>query len=187
NEFEAVKRTFQGAFGVELHAVDAAQRFLDALAGVSDPQEKRRIIGHVFIDVFRDEAKKIENAAFLAQGTLYPDVIESGGSADGPAATIKTHHNVGGLPAELGFELIEPLRNLFKDEVRKLGTELGLPDTVVWRHPFPGPGLSVRCLGEVTKDRLDILRQADVIFLEELQAAEWYRKTAQAFAVLLPV
>src|SRR5205807_6988999 len=135
--------------------------------GVSDPQEKRRIIGHVFIDVFKAEAKAIPDAQFLAQGTLYPDVIESGGSADGPAATIKLHHNVGGLPAELGFDLIEPLRDLFKDEVRKLGTELGLPDTVVWRHPFPGPGLSVRCLGEVTKDRLATLRAADRIFIEE--------------------
>src|SRR5262249_42557861 len=140
-----------------------------------------------FIDVFKDEAQHIEHARFLAQGTLYPDVIESGGSVDGPAANIKTHHNVGGLPSELGFELIEPLRDLFKDEVRRVGLELGLPETTVWRHPFPGPGLAVRCLGEVTAPRLEILRQADAIFLEELKEANWYRQTAQAFAVLLPV
>ena len=186
-EAESVRHTFRDWFKADLHLVDAAERFLGALKGVADPQEKRKRIGHVFIEVFKQEAKSIRDARFLAQGTLYPDVIESGGAADGPAATIKTHHNVGGLPAELGFELIEPLRDLFKDEVRKLGLELGLPETVVWRHPFPGPGLSVRCLGEVTRERLDILRRADVIFLEELQAAGWYRKTGQAFAVLLPV
>ena len=154
---------------------------------MTDPQQKRKLIGYHFIDVFKAEAKHIENAKFLAQGTLYPDVIESGGAIDGPAATIKTHHNVGGLPAELGFELIEPLRDLFKDEVRRLGTELGLPEEVIWRHPFPGPGLAVRCLGEITEERLAILRKADVIFLEELQEAGLYRKTAQAFAVLLPI
>jgi GMP synthase (glutamine-hydrolysing) len=186
-EADSVKHTFRDWFQADLHIADASARFLGSLKGVTEPQAKRKQIGHVFIDVFKEEAKSIRDAHFLAQGTLYPDVIESGGAADGPAATIKTHHNVGGLPAELGFELIEPLRDLFKDEVRKLGTELGLPDTVVWRHPFPGPGLAVRCLGEVTKERLDILRQADVIFLEELQAAGWYRKTGQAFAVLLPV
>jgi GMP synthase (glutamine-hydrolysing) len=187
NELEAVKRTFQGAFGLELHAVNAQKRFLSALAGVADPQEKRRIIGHVFIDVFRDEARTIENAAFLAQGTLYPDVIESGGAPDGPAATIKTHHNVGGLPAELGFELIEPLRDLFKDEVRRLGLELGLPEQLVWRHPFPGPGLAVRCLGPVSEEKLNVLRKADAILLEELKKTGWYRQTSQAFAVLLPI
>jgi GMP synthase (glutamine-hydrolysing) len=186
-EAEAVRRTFRDHFHADLHCVDARKRFLDALVGVGDPQEKRRIIGHVFIDVFRDEALHIENAKFLAQGTLYPDVIESGASADGPAATIKTHHNVGGLPKELGFELIEPLKDLFKDEVRRLGLELGLPETVVWRHPFPGPGLAVRCLGPVNAQRLDVLRQADAILQEELQRSGWYRKTAQAFAVLLPV
>jgi GMP synthase (glutamine-hydrolysing) len=186
-EADSVKHTFRDWFKADLHLADASARFLKALKGVVDPQEKRKLIGRHFIEVFREEAKSIPDAKFLAQGTLYPDVIESGGATDGPAATIKTHHNVGGLPAELGFELIEPLRDLFKDEVRKLGLELGLPEMVVWRHPFPGPGLSVRCLGEVTKERLDVLRQADVIFLEELQAAEWYRKTAQAFAVLLPV
>ena len=154
---------------------------------MTDPQEKRRRIGHTFIDVFRDEARSIPGARFLAQGTLYPDVIESGGEPDGPAATIKIHHNVGGLPEELGFELIEPLRDLFKDEVRRLGLELGLPDSLVWRHPFPGPGLAVRCLGEVTAPRLDVLRQADAIFLDELKSAGLDREIAQAFAVLLPV
>ena len=185
------RATVVEAFGAhsqaELRVVDAADRFLGALKGVTDPQEKRVRIGHIFVDVFRDEAKSISNARFLAQGTLYPDVIESGGGADGPASTIKHHHNVGGLPAELGFDLIEPLRDLFKDEVRRLGLELGLPESLVWRHPFPGPGLAVRCLGEVTAERLDVLRQADVIFLEELRAAELYRRTGQAFAVLLPI
>jgi GMP synthase (glutamine-hydrolysing) len=186
-EAEAVRRTFRDHFHADLHFVDASDRFLQALAGVSDPQEKRKIIGHVFIDVFKDDAKRIENVRFLAQGTLYPDVIESGASADGPAATIKTHHNVGGLPAELGFELIEPLRDLFKDEVRRLGLELGLPEDIVWRHPFPGPGLAVRCLGPVSAPRLETLRQADAILIDELRQAGWYRQTAQAFAVLLPV
>jgi GMP synthase (glutamine-hydrolysing) len=187
NENEAVRRTFRGNFNADLHVVDARERFLTALAGVSDPQEKRRIIGHVFIDVFKDEALHIENAHFLAQGTLYPDVIESGAAADGPAANIKTHHNVGGLPKELGFQLVEPLKDLFKDEVRRLGLELGLPEETVWRHPFPGPGLAVRCIGPVTAARLEILRQADAILLEELKRTGWYRKTAQAFAVLLPI
>jgi GMP synthase (glutamine-hydrolysing) len=186
-ESESVRTTFRDHFHADLHVAQAGQRFLSALAGIADPQEKRKRIGHVFIDVFRDEARHIANAKFLAQGTLYPDVIESGGSPDGPAATIKTHHNVGGLPAELGFELIEPLRDLFKDEVRKLGLELALPEDMIWRHPFPGPGLAVRCLGEVAEGRLDTLRQADAIFIEELRQAGWYRKTAQAFAVLLPV
>jgi GMP synthase (glutamine-hydrolysing) len=186
-EADAVRRTFRDNFHADLHVVDARHRFLAALAGVIDPQEKRRIIGHVFIDVFKDEALRIQNVRFLAQGTLYPDVIESGAAADGPAANIKTHHNVGGLPKELGFELIEPLKDLFKDEVRRLGLELGLPEQTVWRHPFPGPGLAVRVLGEVTASRLEILRQADAILLEELKQAGWYRQTAQAFAVLLPV
>ena len=186
-ETAMVRHTFRDWFKADLHAVDAGARFLSALKGVTDPQEKRRVIGREFIEVFRAEAKSIPGAKFLAQGTLYPDVIESGGSPDGPAATIKLHHNVGGLPKELGFELIEPLRELFKDEVRKLGLELGLPESLVWRHPFPGPGLAVRCLGEVTPAKLATLRQADTIFLEELQAAGWYRRTAQAFAVLLPV
>jgi GMP synthase (glutamine-hydrolysing) len=186
-EAEAVRRTFRDHFKADLHVVDARDRFLQALAGIADPQEKRRVIGHVFIDVFKDEAKRIENVKFLAQGTLYPDVIESGAIGDGPAATIKTHHNVGGLPKELGFELVEPLKDLFKDEVRRLGKELGLPEELVWRHPFPGPGLAVRCIGPVTFERLEILRKADAILLQELKQAGWYRQTAQAFAVLLPV
>ncbi len=167
--------------------VGGEDRFLAALAGVKDPQEKRRIIGRVFIDCFADEAAKIEGAEFLAQGTLYPDVIESGAAVDGPAATIKLHHNVGGLPEDLSFELIEPLRDLFKDEVRALGSQLGLPDEIVWRHPFPGPGLAVRCLGPVERNRLDKLREADAIVVEEIRAAGLYRQTAQSFAVLLPV
>ncbi len=186
-EVEAVIREFGQHFGTDLHVVRAEERFLAALSGVVDPQEKRRRIGHVFIDCFAAEAARIPNARFLAQGTLYPDVIESGGAPDGPAATIKLHHNVGGLPAELDFELIEPLRDLFKDEVRALGAELGLPDEIVWRHPFPGPGLAVRCVGEVTKDRLERLRQADAIVVEEIIRAGLYRQTSQAFAVLLPV
>jgi len=186
-EVEAVRQTFGQSFHADLHVVNAQERFLRALAGVTDPQEKRRIIGHVFIEVFKEEARRIAGAKFLAQGTLYPDVIESGGGPNGPASTIKTHHNVGGLPAELGFQLIEPLRDLFKDEVRQLALELGLPERLVWRHPFPGPGLAVRCLGEVTAERLDILREADSIFLEELKKAGLYRQVAQAFAVLLPV
>jgi GMP synthase (glutamine-hydrolysing) len=186
-EAEAVRRTFTGHFRADLHVADAAARCLKALEGVTDPQEKRRRIGHVFIDVFKDEARRIADVKYLAQGTLYPDVIESGGSVDGPAHNIKTHHNVGGLPKELGFELIEPLKDLFKDEVRRLGLELGLPETLVYRHPFPGPGLAVRCLGAVSADRLNVLRQADAILLEELKQAGWYRQTAQAFAVLLPV
>jgi GMP synthase (glutamine-hydrolysing) len=186
-ETDVVRHTFRDWFKADLHVVDAADRFLGELKGVTDPQQKRKIIGKVFIDVFKQEAKSIPDAHFLAQGTLYPDVIESGGSPDGPAATIKLHHNVGGLPAELGFELIEPLRDLFKDEVRRLGNELGLPDDVVWRHPFPGPGLAVRCLGEVTREKLETLRRADSLFLDELHRTGWYRQTAQAFAVLLPV
>jgi GMP synthase (glutamine-hydrolysing) len=187
DEEESVIREFTQHFRTDLHVVKAEDRFLAALAGVVDPQEKRRRIGHAFIECFADEAAKIENARFLAQGTLYPDVIESGGTPDGPAATIKLHHNVGGLPEDLAFELIEPLRDLFKDEVRKLGVQLGLPEDIVWRHPFPGPGLAVRCVGEVTKQRLDVLREADAIVVAEIKQAGWYRQTAQAFAVLLPV
>lgn len=186
-ERQAVQDTFAGHFHADLHVADAADAFLNALAGVTDPQRKRTIIGHTFIDVFKDQAQRIPGAKFLAQGTLYPDVIESGAAVDGPAATIKTHHNVGGLPETLGFELIEPLRDLFKDEVRRLGQELGLPDAMIWRHPFPGPGLAVRCLGAVSAERLNVLRQADAIFLEELTGADWYRQTSQAFAVLLPI
>ncbi len=186
-EAEAVIEEFTNHFHADLHVVKGEAMFLAALRGVVEPQEKRRIIGKAFIDCFKAEAVKIKDAHFLAQGTLYPDVIESGAAADGPAATIKLHHNVGGLPSELGFELIEPLRDLFKDEVRKLGLQLGLPEEIVWRHPFPGPGLAVRCLGEVTKERLDRLRDADAIVVGEIKAADMYRATSQAFAVLLPV
>jgi GMP synthase (glutamine-hydrolysing) len=186
-EAEQVRAEFSEHFKTDLHVVDAREQFLTELAGVTDPQRKRKIIGRVFIDVFREEAKSIANAKFLAQGTLYPDVIESGANPDGPAATIKSHHNVGGLPAELGFELIEPLRDLFKDEVRKLGLELGLPEKLIWRHPFPGPGLAVRCLGEITESRLETLRAVDAIFIEELEKAGLYREVQQAFAVLLPL
>jgi GMP synthase (glutamine-hydrolysing) len=187
DEEQSVIEEFTKHFKTDLHVVKAEGRFLSALAGVTDPQEKRRLIGHVFIECFAAEARKICGARFLAQGTLYPDVIESGAAPDGPADTIKLHHNVGGLPAELAFELIEPLRDLFKDEVRQLGMQLGLPEEIVWRHPFPGPGLAVRCLGEVTKDRLDTLREADAIVVSEIKSAGLYRATSQAFAVLLPV
>lgn len=187
NEAESVIREFTNHFQTDLHVVHAEDRFLAALAGLTDPQEKRRRIGHTFIECFADEAAKIPGVRFLAQGTLYPDVIESGGTPDSPAATIKLHHNVGGLPADLSFELIEPLRNLFKDEVRKLGLQLGLPEEIVWRHPFPGPGLAVRCIGEVSKERLETLRAADAILIEEIKGAGLYRQISQAFAVLLPV
>jgi len=187
NEQRLVIDEFSGHFKTDLHVVDAEDRFLADLAGISEPQEKRRRIGHAFIECFKAEAAKVDDAHFLAQGTLYPDVIESGADRDGPAATIKLHHNVGGLPEELGFELIEPLRDLFKDEVRRLGVELGLPEQLVWRHPFPGPGLAVRCLGEVTRDKLAVLREADAIVVEEIENAGLYRQTSQAFAVLLPV
>ena len=186
-EIDAVVKEFTEHFKTDLHVVRGEGRFLRVLEGVSDPQDKRRRIGHEFIECFSDEAAKIENAKHLAQGTLYPDVIESGGSVDGPAATIKLHHNVGGLPEELEFDLIEPLRDLFKDEVRRLGLELGLPEEIVWRHPFPGPGLAVRCLGEITKPKLDTLREADAIVVNEIKAAGLYRETSQAFAVLLPI
>ncbi len=187
DEKQSVVDEFTRHFRTDLHVVEAETKFLAALAGVRDPQEKRRRIGHAFIECFSDEAAKVEGAKFLAQGTLYPDVIESGAAADGPAATIKLHHNVGGLPEDLQFELIEPLRDLFKDEVRRLGIELGLPEDIVWRHPFPGPGLAVRVLGEVTKLRLDKLREADAIVVGEIKDAGLYRYTSQAFAVLLPV
>ena len=187
NEQATVIAEFTNHFKADLHVVDAKDRFAATLQGITDPQEKRRRIGHAFIECFKEEALKIKGAKYLAQGTLYPDVIESGAAADGPAATIKLHHNVGGLPDELGFELVEPLRDLFKDEVRRLGLELGLPDQLVWRHPFPGPGLAVRCLGEVTPEKLQILREADEIVVAEIKNAGLYRQTSQAFAVLLPV
>jgi GMP synthase (glutamine-hydrolysing) len=187
NERELVEATFRDHFKINLRTSDASDRFLAALAGVKEPQEKRKVIGREFIEAFKREASTISGAKFLAQGTLYPDVIESGQGVGGVSANIKLHHNVGGLPAELGFELVEPLRQLFKDEVRQVGEMLGLPERIVWRHPFPGPGLAVRIIGDVTPARLRILRDADEIVLEELIAANLYRKTAQVFAVLLPV
>ena len=173
-------------FDMNIKCVNAEERFLSKLAGVTDPETKRKIIGKEFVEVFNEEAKKIEGAEFLAQGTIYPDVIESV-SVKGPSVTIKSHHNVGGLPEDLKFELLEPLRELFKDEVRKVGRELGIPDYMVDRHPFPGPGLGIRILGEVTKEKADILREADAIFIEELRKADLYNKVSQAFVVLLPV
>ena len=186
-EAEYVAQTFRNHFSMHLVVVDAAKSFLDKIANVTDPQEKRKIIGHEFIEVFKTAAKDIPDAKFLAQGTLYPDVIESGQGFAGRADTIKGHHNVWGLPEELGFELVEPLRNLFKDEVRVVGEHLGLPEEIVWRHPFPGPGLAVRIIGNITPERLEKLRQADEILLEEIRAANLYRSTSQVFAVLLPV
>jgi GMP synthase (glutamine-hydrolysing) len=186
-EAKNVIGNFKQNFGLNLHAVDAGALFLAKLAGVADPEEKRRIIGHTFVEVFKEEARKITGVKFLAQGTLYPDVIESVSAKGGPSATIKTHHNVGGLPAELGFELIEPVKELFKDEVRQIGLELGLPETLVWRHPFPGPGLAIRIIGPVTFEALETLRAADSIVIEEMHKSGWYRKVWQAFAVLLPV
>ncbi len=187
NEAALVEATFRDHFKIDLRVVRAGERFLSRLAGVTDPQEKRRRIGHEFIEVFKSEATSIPGAKFLAQGTLYPDVIESGHGLAGLSANIKLHHNVGGLPAELGFELIEPLRDLFKDEVRLAGEHLGLPEEIVWRHPFPGPGLAVRILGEVTAARVRLLQDVDEIVIEEIRAANLYRKISQAFAVLLPI
>ena len=187
NERELVESTFRDHFDADLRVVDASEQFLGDLRGVTDPQEKRRLVGHRFIEVFKHAALDIPNAAFLAQGTLYPDVIESGHGYAGKSSNIKLHHNVGGLPEELGFELIEPLRDLFKDEVRKLGDVLGLPERLVWRHPFPGPGLSVRVLGEITPEKLSVLRECDEILLEEITSAGLYAKTSQVFAVLLPI
>jgi GMP synthase (glutamine-hydrolysing) len=187
NEAAAVIEEFTTHFKTDLHVVPAEEKFLNVLAGVTEPQEKRRRIGKAFIECFAEEAARIRGAKYLAQGTLYPDVIESGAAPDGPAATIKLHHNVGGLPDDLQFDLVEPLRDLFKDEARRLGLQLGLPERIVWRHPFPGPGLAVRCLGHVTRPRLDTLRDADAIVLEELDRAGLMRKVSQAFAVLLPV
>ncbi|MHC4481981.1 MAG: glutamine-hydrolyzing GMP synthase [Planctomycetota bacterium] len=187
NERENVVSTFRDHFHIDLRVVDWSEQFLEGLAGVAEPQQKRRIIGAEFIEAFKSEAAKITNAKFLAQGTLYPDVIESGSKDGNPAANIKMHHNVGGLPAELGFELIEPLRDLFKDEVRVVGEYLGLPEDIVWRHPFPGPGLAVRIIGEVTPQRLEILRCADEILIDEIKSAGLYKKVSQALAVLVPV
>jgi GMP synthase (glutamine-hydrolysing) len=187
DEGDQVMKTFAENMGVKVIRVNAQDRFLHALKGVADPEAKRKIIGHEFINVFDEEAGKITDVDFLAQGTIYPDVIESAASKTGKAHVIKSHHNVGGLPEEMKMSLVEPLRELFKDEVRRIGLELGLPYNMVYRHPFPGPGLGVRILGEVKKDYADILREADAIFMEELHAADWYHKTSQAFAVFLPV
>jgi GMP synthase (glutamine-hydrolysing) len=187
NERENVVATFRDHFHINLRVVDWSKQFLKGLAGVTDPQQKRRIIGSEFIEAFKSEALKIPNVRFLAQGTLYPDVIESGSKDGNPAASIKLHHNVGALPKQLGFELIEPLRDLFKDEVRTVGEYLGLPEDIVWRHPFPGPGLAVRIIGEVTPQRLQILRATDEILIDEIKSAGLYRKISQALTVLLPV
>jgi len=187
NEREDVIATFRDHFNMDLRVVDFSGQFLEALKGVTDPQQKRKIIGAKFIEAFESEAKNIPNAKFLAQGTLYPDVIESGTKDGNPAANIKLHHNVGGLPVELGFELVEPLRDLFKDEVRVVGEYLHLPEDLVWRHPFPGPGLAARIIGEITEERLDVLRRADEILIDEIKAAGLYRKISQALTVLIPV
>jgi GMP synthase (glutamine-hydrolysing) len=187
NEAEQVMQTFARNLGVKVVHVDASDQFLGKLAGVTDPERKRKIIGAEFVEVFQREAARVRNARWLAQGTIYPDVIESAGAKTKKAANIKSHHNVGGLPETLHLELLEPLRELFKDEVRELGLALGLPHDMVYRHPFPGPGLGVRILGEVRREYADLLRRADAIFIEELRAAAWYEKTSQAFAVFLPV
>jgi GMP synthase (glutamine-hydrolysing) len=194
NEGAMVMEMFAGRLKAKVIAVDASAQFLGHLAGVTDPEQKRKIIGREFVEVFQVEAKKLSNAKWLAQGTIYPDVIESGGAKTKKATTIKSHHNVGGLPATLGLKLLEPLRELFKDEVRELGVALGLPHDMVYRHPFPGPGLGVRILGEVKSEFADLLRRADAIFIEELRATTdtasgktWYELTSQAFAVFLPV
>ncbi len=190
NEGEEVVNYLREHFDLNLKYVDASKLFLDKLAGVEDPEKKRKIIGHTFIDVFEQEANAIKasgvSVKFLAQGTLYPDVIESV-SHKGPSAVIKSHHNVGGLPEKMDMDLIEPLRELFKDEVRAVGAELGIPESVLWRHPFPGPGLAIRIIGEITEERLNILRKADTIVQQELKASGWYRKVWQGFAVLLPL
>ena len=186
-EGDQVMATFAEHMGVKVIRVNAEQRYLDALSGITDPEQKRKIIGGLFIDIFDEEASKITDAKWLAQGTIYPDVIESAGSKSGKAHLIKSHHNVGGLPENMTLKLVEPLRELFKDEVRKLGVELGLPADMVYRHPFPGPGLGVRILGEVKKEFADLLRQADAIFIEELYRHDLYDKVSQAFAVFLPV
>src|SRR3984957_10698988 len=187
HEGEQVVSTFAEHLGVKVIRVDAEARFLAALAGVTDPEAKRKIIGRLFVEVFDEEAQKLTGVQFLAQGTIYPDVIESAGSRTGKAHVIKSHHNVGGLPEKMNLKLVEPLRELFKDEVRQLGVELGLPREMVYRHPFPGPGLGVRILGEVRKEFADLLRRADAIFIDELRKHDLYDRTSQAFAVFLPV
>jgi GMP synthase (glutamine-hydrolysing) len=187
NEAQQVMEAFGRNLGVKVIHVDAREQFMGHLAGVTDPEQKRKIIGREFVEVFQAESAKLPNAKWLAQGTIYPDVIESAGAKTKKAHTIKSHHNVGGLPDTLHLKLLEPVRELFKDEVRDLGLALGLPRDMVFRHPFPGPGLGVRILGEVKAQYADLLREADAIFIEELRASGWYDKTAQAFAVFLPV
>jgi GMP synthase (glutamine-hydrolysing) len=187
NEAEQVVDTFQRHMGLKLVHVDASARFMAELAGVADPEAKRKIIGREFVHVFQEEAAKLPNARWLAQGTIYPDVIESAGAKTKKATTIKSHHNVGGLPETLSLSLLEPLRELFKDEVRRLGDAIGLPREMVYRHPFPGPGLGVRILGEVRREYADLLRRADAVFIDELRVSGWYDRTSQAFAVFLPV
>ncbi|WP_067517765.1 glutamine-hydrolyzing GMP synthase [Endozoicomonas ascidiicola] len=187
NEGDQVMSMFAENMGVRVIRADSEELFLGRLKGVQDPEEKRKVIGNSFIEVFDEHSSQLDNIAFLAQGTIYPDVIESAGSKTGKAHVIKSHHNVGGLPEDMKMELVEPLRELFKDEVRKIGLELGLPYDMVYRHPFPGPGLGVRILGEVKKEYAEILRRADAIFIHELREAGWYHKTSQAFAVFLPV
>jgi GMP synthase (glutamine-hydrolysing) len=187
NERQNVERAFRDSFHINLDVVDAADRFLEKLKGVSDPEKKRKIIGKTFIEVFEEEAKRLGDFEYLAQGTLYPDVIESVSFKGGPSVVIKSHHNVGGLPEKMRLKLVEPLRELFKDEVRKLGGEIGLPESMIQRQPFPGPGLAIRIIGNVTKDRLKILQEADKIILEEIKKSQLYNKLWQSFAVLLPV
>jgi GMP synthase (glutamine-hydrolysing) len=188
HEREQVEQTFRRHLGIDLRVVDARERFLERLRGVEDPEEKRRRIGHTFIDVFEHEARAVgDDVGFVVQGTLYPDGIESVSPSGGPSVTIKTHHNVGGLPERLPFKLIEPLRELFKDEVRQVGRELGLPEEMVGRHPFPGPGLAIRIIGDVSEENLEVLRRADHIYIEEIRAAGLYDDIWQAFAVLLPI
>ncbi|MGZ8199418.1 MAG: glutamine-hydrolyzing GMP synthase, partial [Methylosarcina sp.] len=187
HEGDQVMAMFAQHMGIKVIRVNAESRYLNALKGVSDPEQKRKIIGGLFVEIFDEEAAKLADAKWLAQGTIYPDVIESAGAKSGKAHLIKSHHNVGGLPENMALKLVEPLRELFKDEVRKLGLELGLPADMVYRHPFPGPGLGVRILGEIQKDYADLLRQADAIFIEELYRHELYHKVSQAFAVFLPV
>jgi GMP synthase (glutamine-hydrolysing) len=187
NEAEKLKKTFKQHLHINIRYVNACTRFLNDLTGVKDPERKRKIIGRMFMRVFEAEAKKIKGAEFLAQGTLYPDVIESISAFGGPTAIIKSHHNVGGLPKKMKLNLVEPLRYLFKDEVRLLGKELGLPEELIWRQPFPGPGLAIRIIGEVTRKRLAILREVDAVLLEEIKNNGYYKKLWQSFAVLLPI
>ena len=182
-----MKLKLKSHLDINIRFVNAASRFIKALSGVSDPERKRKIIGKIFMDVFEAEAMKIKDADFLAQGTLYPDIIESQSAFGGPTSVIKSHHNVGGLPKKMKLKLVEPLKYLFKDEVRKLGKALGLDEDLVWRQPFPGPGLAIRVIGEITKKRLDVLRNVDAVLQEEIRAAGYYRKLWQSFAVLLPI